>query len=103
RSTKFAGFCCTAEESSTCAMRPPARPRSNVPGGGLRKPSANACGRRTEAAIRHLQAQRVVAEQVLMSLIVSRRLDCRYCLVVFIFHLLSPSTFNCKSTALGEL
>src|SRR5476649_1273948 len=39
RSTRLAGFCCTADESSTCAMRPPARPRSKVPGGGLRKPS----------------------------------------------------------------
>lgn len=38
--TRLAGFCAIAEESSTCAMRPPARPRLKVPGGGFRNPSA---------------------------------------------------------------
>src|SRR5216117_2479550 len=42
RSTKLAGLFQTAEESSTCAKRPPARPRSSAPGGGLRKPSPHA-------------------------------------------------------------
>src|ERR1043166_5645768 len=39
RSTKLAGLSQTAEKSSTWANRPPDRPRSNAPGGGLRKPS----------------------------------------------------------------
>src|SRR5437660_1049564 len=38
-SIKLAGFSLTADESSTCVIRPPARPKLNAPAGELRKPS----------------------------------------------------------------
>ena len=53
RSTRLAGFCCTDDESSICAIRPPARPRLNAPGGGLRKPSAPRFKVKTNVATMH--------------------------------------------------
>src|SRR6266516_5487133 len=55
RSTKLAGLFQTAEESSTCANRPPARPRSNAPGGGLRKPSPQVRGQIPKASVNPVQ------------------------------------------------
>src|SRR5262245_8363351 len=59
-SVRLAGFWVVADGSSICAMRPPARPRLNVPAGGLRNPSAFPVGDIVQA---NAQTSRLMAKR----------------------------------------